>query len=43
MKEGGKAQLTIPAELAYGSRGSPPTIAPESTLVFQVELIKVNP
>ena len=43
MKEGDKWELTVPAELAYGSRGAPPMIEPESALVFEVELIKVNP
>jgi FKBP-type peptidyl-prolyl cis-trans isomerase len=40
MKEGGKAELVIPQELAYG-RGRQ-GIPPYQTLVFQVELIKVN-
>jgi len=42
MKEGDKFRLVIPAELAYGDRGAPPVIEPGSTLVFEVELIKVN-
>jgi FKBP-type peptidyl-prolyl cis-trans isomerase len=42
MKEGGKAIFVIPAELGYGKRGSPPAIPPDATLVFQIELVKVN-
>jgi FKBP-type peptidyl-prolyl cis-trans isomerase len=41
MKVGGKAQLTCPADLAYGPNGHPPAIPPQSTLVFDVELLEI--
>jgi FKBP-type peptidyl-prolyl cis-trans isomerase len=43
MKEGDKFQLFVPASLAYGEDGFPPTIPPHSTLVFEVELVEVLP
>jgi len=42
MKEGGKIRLFIPSNLAYGSRGAGGVIPPDSTLVFDIELLKVQ-
>lgn len=42
MEEGSKWQLFIPAKLAYGERGAGAQIGPNSTLIFDVELLKVE-
>ncbi|MBI3876099.1 MAG: FKBP-type peptidyl-prolyl cis-trans isomerase [Verrucomicrobia bacterium] len=43
MKEGAQWQLFIPSELAYGARGTPGgPIGPNATLIFDIELIKIE-
>jgi FKBP-type peptidyl-prolyl cis-trans isomerase FkpA len=43
MKVGGQRRLVIPADLAYGSRGAGGVIPPAASLVFDVELLAVQP
>ncbi len=42
MKVGGRRELIIPPNLAYGSAGAPPAIGPNETLVFVIDLLAVN-
>lgn len=42
MKKGGKRKLEIPPHLGYGSRGSPPKIGPDATLLFVIELVDIS-
>jgi FKBP-type peptidyl-prolyl cis-trans isomerase FklB len=42
MCEGSKWELFVPSDLAYGTQGAGPGIGPNSTLIFEVELVAVN-
>ena len=42
MKVGGRRRLTIPPKLAYGPQGQPPTIKPNETLVFVIDLLSAQ-
>src|SRR5262249_49458186 len=43
MKQGGKRKVIIPAELGYGKLGFPPEVPGNMDLVYEVELVAVNP
>lgn len=42
MQVGGRRLVVLPPEFAYGAQGSPPTIPPDSTLVFVIDLVEVG-
>ncbi|WP_424949646.1 FKBP-type peptidyl-prolyl cis-trans isomerase [Deinococcus sp.] len=42
LRVGDRAKLTIPARLGYGTRGAPPLIPGDATLIFDVELVSVH-
>jgi FKBP-type peptidyl-prolyl cis-trans isomerase FkpA len=42
MNAGDKVKLTIPPELAYGQEGYPGAIPPDSTLIFEIELLSID-
>jgi peptidylprolyl isomerase len=43
MKVNGRRELIIPPALGYGAQGQPPAIAPNDTLVFAIDLLRVQP
>lgn len=43
VNKGGKIKLYVPSDLGYGEQGSPPVIPPNASLIFEVELLEINP
>jgi peptidylprolyl isomerase len=43
MKVNGRRELIIPPDLGYGAQGQPPAIAPNDTLVFVIDLLRIQP
>ena len=43
MKPGGKSKAYIPSKLGYGERGAGNSIGPNETLIFEIELLEINP
>lgn len=41
MKKGGKRKLVVPPHLGYGTQGRPPTIGPDTTLLFEIQLVDI--
>lgn len=41
MKQGEIRKITVPAEFGYGEKGQPPTIGPNTTLIFKIEMVKL--
>ena len=42
MKQGGRRELVVPPDMAYGPQGQPPAIGPNETLIFIIDLQKVG-
>jgi FKBP-type peptidyl-prolyl cis-trans isomerase len=43
IKKGGRRELIIPPDLAYGAQGQPPTIPADATLIFIIDLLDIQP
>ncbi len=42
MREGSKMTLIVPFELGYGTRGNPPAVPRQATLIFEIEMLKIE-